>query len=539
MESSSLGVLDLPNLIYSHQLQIVQTQNFDTDMPVAVQIAEPESESQVEEEYFPIKQFPAGLRRRLSGKLASPQLFASSSRSSLSESPAPARPPAEDGPPPSSAAHNPQPHNQRRQYYSEKLLAQVGDWLEHERKKALGRKRKPGRRKSKSPPKSGEKQEAGQSDAAAQQTQAEHGRPRSDSVDSQSSDISFDKLQHILEESMAHMGLSHLPHFSPRLTRRNRKPSRISLNRVASSDTDYIDGDVIVPGCDVYLDNSKTMSYSGGGADGADPSADGVTSPSGDKAEKEKEAWTTFKNEIIRLTHTLRLKGWRRVPLESGNSISVERLSGALTNAVYVVSPPKDLPDSEKKRLPPKLLLRVYGAQAESLIDRDYELQVLKRLARKKIGPRMLGTFQNGRFEQFFNASPLTPTDLRDPDTMKSIAKRMRELHDGVDLLQSERDGGSSSWKSFDSWVDNAERIATFLDKQYESSTDDYPRDSIVHAWKANGHVCGAPWPLFRKTVLKYRAYMESFYSGQQEINDKLVFAHSDVGAPFSYAKLY
>lgn len=502
-------------------------QRIDTHMDIAVQIAEPESEPQADEDSQHIKQFPAGLRRRLSGKHASPQLPHSSSRSSLSEA-SPAPRPAEDGPQPSTASHNPQPHNQRRQYYSEKLLAQVGDWLEHERKKSSGRRRKHGRRKSKSPPKSEHgKQETGQSEDG--QPQNEAGRPRSDSVDSQSSDVSFDRLQHILEESMAHMGLSHLPHFSPRLSRRARKvPSRSSLHRAASSDTDYVDGDVVVPGCDAWLDNSKTMSYSGGGAD-PEANPEDLPSPSGKKAEKEKEAWITFKNEIIKIVHTLRLKGWRRVPLGAGSSLSVERLSGALTNAVYVVSPPTDLPDGETKRLPPKLLLRIYGAQAESLIDRDNELQVLKRLARKKIGPRLLGTFQNGRFEQFFNANPLTPADLRETDVMKQIAKRMRELHDGIDLLQHERDGGSSSLKSFDAWADNAERIATFLDKQYESSTDDFPRDSIVHAWKADGYVCGAPWPLFKKTVLKYRTYLESFYNGQQEINDMLVFAHSDV----------
>ena len=52
------------------------------------------------------------------------------------------------------------------------------------------------------------------------------------------------------------------------------------------------------------------------------------------------------KKEIVRLAQTLRLKGWRQVPIEYGGEIEVERLSGALTNAVYVVSPPKVLPQT-------------------------------------------------------------------------------------------------------------------------------------------------------------------------------------------------
>jgi choline kinase len=45
----------------------------------------------------------------------------------------------------------------------------------------------------------------------------------------------------------------------------------------------------------------------------------------------------------------LKLKGWRRVPLDQSSEIEVERLSGALTNAVYVVSPPKNLSSQGQK----------------------------------------------------------------------------------------------------------------------------------------------------------------------------------------------
>ena len=107
----------------------------------------------------------------------------------------------------------------------------------------------------------------------------------------------------------------------------------------ASSDTDYADGDVFVPSADVVLDNSKTLKY--GHAEHAESTAD--LQRQARRKEKEKAAWLTFKHEITRLAHTLKLKGWRRVPLEQGGEITVERLSGAMTNAVYVVSPPTNL----------------------------------------------------------------------------------------------------------------------------------------------------------------------------------------------------
>ncbi|CAI6096587.1 unnamed protein product [Clonostachys chloroleuca] len=476
----------------------------------AVQIAEPIPESIVEENVLTsTRQFRASSGRKLSGKLSQTQL-GGSSRSSAGESPPSLQPIDHDG------SHFSHPRH-RNQYYSEKLMAQVGEWLENERKKIAGRAKKPRRQKSVSPPV--EKQ-----DPLTEPSQ--NGRSRSDSVDSQSSDVSLDKLQKILEDSMASMGMNSLPSFSPKVARpRSHRPNRASLHRSASSDTDYVDGDVIVPDCDVWIDNSKTLSYTGGGAN---------TSPAeeGSRARRDQHAWLDFKNEIIRTTHTLKLKGWRRVPLGSGDSIEVERLSGALTNAVYVVTPANDYPKVEGLKTPRKLLLRIYGPQVENLIDRETELKVLQRLARKKIGPRLLGTFKNGRFEEYFNASPLTPNDLRDPEVSRQIAKRMRELHDGIELLQHEREIGPSVFKSWDQWFDNVARIVTYLDEQFETdpciNSKNGSQTSVVHAWKQQGYVCGVPWAMFKETMAKYRALLESHYHDRETLSKCLVFAHND-----------
>lgn len=325
---------------------------------------------------------------------------------------------------------------------------------------------------------------------------------------------------------MEALGITSPPHAGPYAGRRHRKSLKNpSLTRTQSSDTEFFDGDVVVPACDVFLDNSKTLSYSGGKAGAEDPAT-----PSA-KEEKERQAWITFKNEIIRLAHTLRLKGWRRVPLEGGEMISVERLSGALTNAVYVVSPPPEsvLPPQEGKKQPKKVLLRIYGPQVEHLIDREKELGVLRRLARKKIGPRLLGTFLSGRFEQYFESTTLTPANLREPETSKQIAKRMRELHDGVELLEEEKDEGPSVLRNWDKWLDQVEKTVSFLDKQILSG-DASPSRGAVDAWKANGFVCGVEWPVFKAMVEKYRKFLVKYYGSEKNIRERLVFAHNDVG---------
>ncbi|KAK4939544.1 hypothetical protein LTR66_014995, partial [Elasticomyces elasticus] len=350
-----------------------------------------------------------------------------------------------------------------------------------------------------------------------------------------SEDISFGTLEQILKESLS---------LSPRFRRRpgslRRKTSvrklmkNASSTNLASSDTEYYDGDVLVPSTDAWLDNSRTLAYTGGAATPSDDLRRSQT--------KDKEAWDRFKYEIVRLTHTLRLKGWRRVPMDASENIEVERLSGALTNAVYVIAPPKELPPRQSQRQqgssgngsvvaptrpPPKLLLRIYGPQVEHLIDREAELQILRRLARKRIGPRLLGTFGNGRFEEFFHARTLTPEDIRDVDTSQQIAKRMRELHEGIDLLEQERDDGAFVWRNWDKWVTRVEEIVTWLDEQITTQTPG-TKSKGLDAWKARGHVCGVEWPVFRQVVEKYRKWLDEQYGGSQKLRQQLVFAHND-----------
>jgi len=73
----------------------------------------------------------------------------------------------------------------------------------------------------------------------------------------------------------------------------------------AASDTEYAsDGDAVVPGCEEWLKIPEEI------------------------------GWDAFKLEVLKLTHTLRCKGWRRVELDRYKEVGVERISGALTNVV-------------------------------------------------------------------------------------------------------------------------------------------------------------------------------------------------------------
>ncbi|PGH02787.1 hypothetical protein AJ79_07552 [Helicocarpus griseus UAMH5409] len=402
------------------------------------------------------------------------------------------------------------------------LLSQVFDWLQHEKSKSTARRRKKTDTSPYPVP------DITSADGSYTLT-----RERSDSQSSEGT-LALEKLEQILAQYAAASGKEGL---SPAVIGRKgssssskRRAAGIKgLRRGSTSDSDYSEADHSVPSADVVLDNSKTLLYGGGEAD------NDIGSLSLNKPAKEKEHWIIFKSEIVRLTHTLGFKGWKRVPIEDCSNVEVIRLSGALTNAVYVVSPPKNLPRPSNsssssslalRRPPPQLLLRIYGPQVEHLIDRENELQILRRLAKRNIGPRVLGTFNNGRFEEYFHAKTLTPSDIRNPETSKKIAKRMRELHDGIELLREEREGGPFIWKNWDKWVERCEQVASRLDSEIES-----PHNQVKfgnEAWRRQGYVCGAPWPKFRKLVESYRKWLDDCYGGTAEINQRLVFAHND-----------
>lgn len=405
------------------------------------------------------------------------------------------------------------------------LIDQVSEWIKDERSKRAEKKAKRRERVQAALHLRPKGESDWETDASG------HRRGSSASEDS----FDLEKLEDIVKHTLS---VDKRRKSSITSLRRNgslRKLQRKQTAAGASSDTEYLDNDVHVPSSDAILDNSQTMSYTGGASDDSDSSDDELQRTG---THTDREAWAKFKFEIVRLTHTLRLKGWRRVPLEFSGQIRVQRLSGALTNAVYVVSPPDELPSrpmneatngsvSQTKKPPPKLLLRIYGPQVEHLINREAELAILRRLARKKIGPRMLGTFANGRFEEYFYAKTLTAEDIRNPDTSRHIAKRMRELHDGIELLESERDAGPFVWQNWDSWVNRVEKVVSWLDCEVQKLPED-AKPSGNEAWKRRGYICGVPWKQFRATVEKYRSWLESHYASKKDMREQLVFAHND-----------
>lgn len=246
-----------------------------------------------------------------------------------------------------------------------------------------------------------------------------------------------------------------------------------------------------------------------------------------------------FKQDILSLIHNLRIRHWKSVSAEMASDLIVTRISGALTNAIYSIAPPPYIKDIIKAKysletalggitigeehkpltyyrhkLPSKLLLRVYGPQVGHLIDRDVELEVLARLSLKKMGPKLLGIFSNGRFEQYLDARPLTKHELRDPDVSVQIGKRMRELHDGIKLLTEERQAGPAVWKNIDRWKKRASEVLQILESRTPGSILNILQVGTIDQ--------------FFSQIQEYKNWLYNKSGGVDKIIQQLVFAHND-----------
>lgn len=99
------------------------------------------------------------------------------------------------------------------------------------------------------------------------------------------------------------------------------------------------------------------------------------------------------------------------------------------------------------------MLLRIYGSGCDQIIDREHELRWLSRLAQLGLGPRLLGIFGNGRFEEFLPSTTLTNNDIRDPSVSQQIGSRFRQLHSIIHIYPPpENYTCHTVWYNVDRW---------------------------------------------------------------------------------------
>ncbi|CAX43029.1 choline kinase, putative [Candida dubliniensis CD36] len=257
---------------------------------------------------------------------------------------------------------------------------------------------------------------------------------------------------------------------------RRRSLSSSSLNRLTITTT-QVDQERSVPSVHVYLDNSLPLDF--------------------------------FKQDIIALTKTLKISKWHKRQLTI-NNLNINRISGALTNAIYKIEYHDDLQNIHL----PTLLLRVYGKNVDELIDRDNELAILIKLSQKRIGPRLLGIFSNGRFEQFLDGFlTLNKQQIRDEILSQMLGRRMKDLHYKIELDTKDYESTQPTcWNLIDKWLKlfEQELLPGYLQANYNL------QDIFIVSFDQ-----------FKNIINKYKQWLFNKYD-EKNFTNNYKFCHND-----------
>lgn len=214
-----------------------------------------------------------------------------------------------------------------------------------------------------------------------------------------------------------------------------------------------------------------------------------------------------FKEELIGLIKALKISKWHKRTLVASN-MEVNRILGALTNSIYKL----EYRDPLSLVQPPLLLLRVYGKNVDNLIDRDSELKILIKLSAKRIGPKLLGIFSNGRFEQFLEGYvTMGKEEIRNPVISQILGRRMKDLHTQVELDDNERELELPvAWLQISKWLLLFE--SDFLPTMSKETIE----ETLL-----------MPWDRFKDLVFAYRHWLFAKYD-TDNINANYRFCHND-----------
>jgi ethanolamine kinase len=160
------------------------------------------------------------------------------------------------------------------------------------------------------------------------------------------------------------------------------------------------------------------------------------------------------------------------------SDFTVTQLQGGVTNVLHLVSL------TSESHSPRAVLVRVFGANTEQIINRERDNLSLRFLAQEGIGPPYFGRFRNGRIEGFLaGAKTLAPKDMRSEAIVALVAQSVARMHrvalpglqhthaslPSAPAASAAAPASSPSakgelttllWHRLDSWMDQADTIA-------------------------------------------------------------------------------
>lgn len=203
----------------------------------------------------------------------------------------------------------------------------------------------------------------------------------------------------------------------------------------------------------------------------------------------------------------------------SVDSLVLQRLSAAMTNAVFILSRHDDDDESARDGEPEKLLIRIYGEGIESILNREEELIWFAKMSDARAGPQLLATFENGRIEEYIESVTLTPEMMRNPDSSDEIARTLAKFHS---LSVSDDSHGSVLWSRLENWKEEAQKSFHLLMKRLQQSQFNHHKMALLERIDA--------FNIFHERPdCQLDALGSGFFEHLKSLNSPLVPCHNDL----------
>ncbi|XP_059480635.1 choline/ethanolamine kinase [Neocloeon triangulifer] len=153
----------------------------------------------------------------------------------------------------------------------------------------------------------------------------------------------------------------------------------------------------------------------------------------------------------------------------SQNDMHIKKISGGLSNLLYLCSLPAEVSPSGNE--PSCVLLRLYGQvrgeTEEALAGLLTEAVIFTLLSEKQRGPRLLGVFPGGRLEEYIPARPLLTRELQDSRLSGMIAAKLAQIH-AMDVPINKHPHWL--WNTMNRWLENILEMKPSLTKPAEAA---------------------------------------------------------------------
>ncbi|KAF8758972.1 Choline/ethanolamine kinase [Rhizoctonia solani] len=198
------------------------------------------------------------------------------------------------------------------------------------------------------------------------------------------------------------------------------------------------------------------------------------------KLEARKYKTPAFRQALLQVLQAIRVPTWTSSTLDP-SLVKIAKVSGALTNAVFFVSY-LFIASTYRSTNCFTPYLRPFVLHPHFSADELHTLHLLS--SNYRIGPRVYGTFQNGRVEEWFDSDTLKKEDMRDAKS-RWIAMRMRELHsvDVLGIVGVSWNGQESLYKNIVSWQGAAQETLVMLEAKERKG--EIPPDMFGTKWES------------------------------------------------------